>query len=1227
MAKFKDPVLKQIVDDLAIQNPTAPVIPVEMASLSDAVADATGLGDTNTRGTLTLTGDVNIPAGTMTVHYRRLELATLIGDPPPPVTFIGVESQSKTLEEILTALLPAALVPYILPELVDEGPYTLTRSSLPVAITPKATSQVLTPAGLTVGTMTVPADLSTFTTLNNIYPWAVFPTATDDPKEFVTKRILLANGYSEPLAASDFNLEVIQTPFDQGYGTHRTVKITVTAPGIYYTGEQTFRYSLADLGQNADGVNNPPTFTYTAGQTAADVIGAALAAKNKYFDPSDLVDMPLRPVRLGDYTSNDQSAVLCSDTSLVYAPGYTPMWIKATASHLYPYEEIIRFNVDVAGVKQILQTTNTGTMPVTIELLEKPAAFAPATLDVNASFNTTQSLPVGVYKIRITRPDSYRTKLTHRTSASSTTQIRVTEVFKAKGHSLQELYRYCTDLTVVHPGAFDEATDTYVASYLFGGCTGLTSLPAGVFDAMINCVNWSNALESTTGLKVYPAALFGFIKTFQPTLTNMFANAGPDDVTADLFQNIRYTQLSGLFNGATNIKTVAPGFIAAMDLKRETTSFSSMFFNCSSLQAIPEDLFVGVRNAVFLSDDPYFGYWSLASCFARCSSLTSIPAGLFEPLKERNLGNVLLTTTFEKCTGLTTLPSGLFDGLRFPTSPGLQGTFFDCTALATIPGDLFHNAVLGNAFGDKDSVFSNGAFMNTGLTAIPADFFANNEANVKGAKNLFWNTKITQVPAGLLDGCVAMETIAGMFQSCALLTTVPADAFSGAPNVLLMEGLFRECTSLASIPAGLFDAQTQATGVQYIFWNAALTSYPPALFANNTALVSAEGAFLNCPITGVPDNVFENHPALTTISHLFEGTDISGVGSGAFAGAPEITTVRSLFSDCELLASVPGDLFANQTKITNASGLFQHTEVLATVPAELFATNPLITDVSSLFAWAAGLTSIPAALLDGLTGITTIGSIARNCTALTAIPAGLFSDQTVIERFDQAFEGCTQITAIPNGLFASTTTAAKYFDSVFKGCTALTSIGTGLFGASNTAVSLMSIFEGCTALQVVPDQIFFAFTNITSLRFAFLNCYALTDVGRLVYNTTSVKIEIAGFLGGDLVNTGPAVYPNFTVADNVIDGSVVFNVGPYGFAEPFNRRGNWTKNIDNLFGANVRIPFEGNSAARGWMSDMPITGSGQAFITKHTVPTTQTGFFKNSTSLSDYATLPAWAKT
>ena len=1227
MAKFKDPVIKQIVNDLAIQNPGAPVIPVEMASLSDAVPDATGGGITNTRGTLTLTGDETIPAGTMTVRYRRLSLATLLGAANFNIEFEGVEAQAKTLEEILLKVAPAGMVSYVLPELVDEGPYNLTRDNSALTLTPQETSQLLTPDTVGLAVATVAVDIGAFTTVDDIYPWAVMPTATDDAKEFVTKRILLANGYSEPLSASDFALEVIPTPYDEGYGSYRTVKITITAPGIFYTGEQTFRYSLADIGFNADPTHNPATFTYTLGQSVADILGTALAANNKFFDPADIVDIPLRPARLADYTTNDASAVLCKHTSLVYAPGYSPIWVKATTDALYPYEEIIRFNVDIAGVKQILQTTNTGTMPVTIELLEKPGAFAPTTLAVDASFNTTQSLPVGVYKIRITRPDSYKTKLTHRTSSSSTTQIRVTEVFKAKGHSLQELYRYCTDLVTVHPGAFDEATYTYVASYLFAGCTSLASLPAGAFNGLTGCVNWSNALEGTTALTVYPAALFGFIKTFQPTLTNMFASAGPDNVSADLFANIRYTQLNGLFNAASNIKTVSPGFVAAMNLQREATSFSSMFYNCTSLQAIPEDLFVGVRNSVYLSDDPYFGYWNLSSTFARCSSLTSLPANLFAPLKERNLGNLLMTNTFEKCTGLTSIPQGFFDGLEFPTSPGLQGTFLDCTALTTIRGDIFHNAVLGNALGNKDSVFSDGAFQNTGLTAVPVDLFLNNEASVKGARHLFWGTQITEVPAGLLAGCVAMENIQGMFQGCALLTSVAPTAFSGAPNVLLMEGLFRDCTSLTSIPAGLFNAQTKATGVQYAFWDAGLTDFPSTLFDNMVALESAEGVFLGCPLTGVPNHVFVNHPALTDVSYAFSGTDITGIGADAFIGAPELTNVRALFGGCKLLTTVSVGLLSNQTKITNAAGMFQSTEVLTTVPASLFATNPLITDVNSLFSNAIGLTTIPAALLNGLENITTIVYFAYRCTALAAIPAGLFSGQYTIQRFESCFEGCTQITAIPNGLFASSTGTVQSLSNAFKGCTALVTIGTGLFGATNTPVDLTGIFQYCTSLQVVPDQIFFAFSNVTSLKFAFLNCYALTNVGRLVYNVVSTTINIAGFLGGDLVGTGPATYPDFTVADNVIDGSGVFSVGPYGFAEPFNRRGNWTKNITNLFGANVRIPFEGNAASRGWMSDMPITGNGQAFITKHAVPTSQTGFFKNSTSLSDYATLPAWAKT
>ncbi len=60
-------------------------------------------------------------------------------------------------------------------------------------------------------------------------------------------------------------------------------------------------------------------------------------------------------------------------------------------------------------------------------------------------------------------------------------------------------------------------------------------------------------------------------------------------------------------------------------------------------------------------------------------------------------------------------------------------------------------------------------FMNTGLTSIPEDLFANcpNATNFTGT---FCNTKITEIPEGLFKNCNKVESFLGTFANCTELT-------------------------------------------------------------------------------------------------------------------------------------------------------------------------------------------------------------------------------------------------------------------------------------------------------------------------------------------------------------------------------------------------------------------------------------------------------------------------
>lgn len=1253
MAAFKDNPLKQVVDDLNIQNASTIPAPLteDICELLNPIQDGTLGSFANTRATLKVNANaVGYPVGQIQVKYRRLVLDTLYDGLNQNLLFIGLGQQTVTLEDILKKL-DAGTAAYLLPLLVDQGPYVLTRDVQQIDLIPKTNSLVLDPQILVIQAATTAVDIATFPVVDNINPFTTYDPVNfpfpgvdatlDEIKELIVARIFRANTYTTPLAIEDM---IIEPLVDDGmeidtlpkYGAAKKIRVTVIGDDNFYKGTNVFRYYLRDpiytIDPNAVG---QVVLTMAPGQSLREAAVAAINAKGSYANLNEFLDTGFKLVRDADFTYADTTTLFGTDDSWVFAGGRSMLnaYLKVVTPFAIPFEEIYSFAVDTAGIKRLYgSVTNLAQWPLTVELLEKPAEFAPTTLDINpATAYTLVSLPVGNYKVRITRTDSYKSQLQHKTQPFSLPEdVRITEVHKAKGHILAGLYGYQAGLTTIHEGAFDEAIYCYNAYRLFGECPAISSLPEGLFDNMTNCYNWEQCLSGTTALRVVPDELFGFLKVVKPNCTRIFGNAGPDHLPGTLFKNARWLQMGDLMNSCSMIKTVGAQFIKNMNIQMESASFGGMFFGCSALQEIPVDIFDGIggpNNTLYLPGDTTW-YWSFMSTFSRCTSLTSIPEGLFDPIVALGINaNSTFQTMFSECSALTTLPSGMFRGMNTAKKYwSMAGLFYNCGALTTLPEDLFDGFQLYGALGDPDNYSSQGAFQSTGLTAIPENLLQfGDPATISGVRYAFAYTKISTIPAGLFANCPALKDLQLCFMGCSLLTNVPVSLFQGCPNVLKMEGVFRTTPLLTSVPAGLLDPCTKTTTMVTLFWECGITAIPPGLFDQCVALENVESMFLSSGLVGPIDNVFINQPALTNAINVFGTTKITSAGSNVLSGAPEIVNVRGFFSYCKQLATVHKDIFKFNTKITNANSMFFSTEALTTVDVDLFNNQPLLADISLMFGFAKGLTTLPEQLFNRIPfRLVNISQFATRCDNLEAIPYDFFSGGLGITNAGDVFSYCPKITKVPTLIFGNMQTCTN-FSSAFKGCTLLNTIENDLFAINSVPCDISNIFSDCPALTVVPDGIFFALKNITKMNFAFLNCPALTTVGRLVANELSTKIEIGGILGGDLVGTGPSPYPDLTVADNLITSTIAMQFGAYGFILPFNRRNLFTKNIDNLFGANCRFVIA-TFETKGYFANMKVTGNGTNFIAKHQVPTTSNGFFTGSTTLSDYATLPAWAK-
>ncbi|MNU19719.1 hypothetical protein D3C71_79520 [compost metagenome] len=1235
MAKFKDNPLQQVVDDLNIQNvATIPVpLKVENCELVNPIADAT-LGEfANTRGTLrVVTGADGYPVGEMQVTYRRLKIQTLAGGASQNVTFVGVPTQTKTLEEILQRFMPGSAA-YVLPELQPMGPFDLTRTVTTVTLTPKPGSLVLAPEPLVLNVSTVNVDIGTFTQLEGLGIWlgipaAPFPAFGADTTQDLLNRLMASNGHAEPLLKEDV---IITSDPDYAHYTLNRVTLQVTNPDSYYSGTNTFTYYRNSV-QNVLGSSNQEIYlTYDSAKDLRQNITDMFQSRNVAFDPADIEDTPIKPVRQVGFNANgitpwDYTEVLFVPGSLYMGGGASLLGgqtLRMVNNDLYPFEAIVSFNVATAGVKNLFTTTNGTTMPVTIELLEKPVAFAPTTLDVNTSFNTLQSLPVGSYKIRITRPDSYKTPLRFNNFSNS---ALVTRIFKVKGHDLTQMFYSCPSLVTIDAGSLDECTYAYKADSMFSACANLASLPNGLLNSLQRCFTFYGIFNQTSSLHVVPDDLFAFIRGYDVKVAGLFEQAGPTIVPANLFKDVHFIDLRAVFRVASNIQQVSGDLITNMNLKRRT-GVTEMFDRCSSLQAIPANLFANLLPPKTLNYlIGYQGDWDFSSCFKGCSSLTTIPETLFTNLFESTgYRYACFSSTFNGCTSLTDIPQHLFRGAKAPGAQLFTSTFQGCTSLTTIRADLFHETLLrtDDPFWTDSWSFRTlmQTFEGSGLTTLPVGMFTNN-TDITNLYYTFKGTKITEIPVGFLQGLTQVNELTGLFNVCSQLASLPDDLFDHTPLLAKASDMFYQCIALASLPVGLFDLATKLSITEGMFTNSGLTSLPAGLFANNAELTDVSSMFYNCKLAGVLDNIFTNQPLLTDASTVFAQNFITQVGANVFSGAPAITSLSSAIAYNQPLTVVHPDLLKYQTALQVASYLFAGCIGLTTVPGTVFAQCPEITEANWLFNNCTGLTSIPATLFANSKKIISLVGLASGCVQLPSIPAGLFAGLDKVERIYQAFTGCVTLAAVPNELFKDLVLCRDY-SNCFQNCTALATIGTNLFGLSTAAVTLEEMFEN-TAITVVPDGIFFNLKNITSLSGVFCDNPQLVTVGRLVQNTVSTRIYVDAIISG--FQRAPTVYPDLAVADNLIDSMIPVTLTTLNFGRPFDRRSLWTKDITNLFGANCKIVLA--SINKDWFRTTKVVGSGATFITKHQIAATSgtPALFTGVTTLNDYASLPAWSK-
>jgi hypothetical protein len=504
-------------------------------------------------------------------------------------------------------------------------------------------------------------------------------------------------------------------------------------------------------------------------------------------------------------------------------------------------------------------------------------------------------------------------------------------------------------------------------------------------------VDWGNGLIetfTTTGIKTRTYATIG---SYTVKIRGSFSANGNIRLGTSTEEKSRVW--------STSIIPTIPGL----------TSFSYTFFECASLESIPEGLFA--NNTAVTSFD---------NTFLFCTSLTSIPPNLFA----NNTAATNFNNTFASCTSLTSIPSDLFNNNVIATN--FSGTFDSCNYLINVPANLFANNIAATDF---SNVFGSVILTTTtysNLLINIASNAANRQNNVPfGGGASFYN----------LAGQTARQTLQAKgwtFNDLGLevttwdlnIITFPFSAFSIDLSTLT------SCNFTIDWGDGNVETFTTPGTKTHIYFfggnytvklNGSFSSFgnisilTPSLlqsvsvipFINNLGKINLSFSSLEF----IPENLFINNPQITDFSFCFQGTLITSIPENLFANNINATSFEQCFAENNLLTTIPSNLFANNTAVTTFRSTFSSCPLLTSIPSNLFSNNVLVNSFLGCFSNCTSLTSIPAGLFESNTSVTTFSSTFQNCISLTSVPADLFFNNTAATSFGACFLGVTLTTA------------------------------------------------------------------------------------------------------------------------------------------------------------------------------------------------------------------------
>jgi hypothetical protein len=286
--------------------------------------------------------------------------------------------------------------------------------------------------------------------------------------------------------------------------------------------------------------------------------------------------------------------------------------------------------------------------------------------------------------------------------------------------------------------------------------------------------------------------------------------------------------LSCAFRYCIRLKEIPPNFLPAGATTIGDEFLTMTFTDCYALETIPGDFLDGPAKATSIGNN--FLYQTFYNENGTTNKITSIPENFASRIT--SVGDYFMRNTFERCTNLKTIPTNFL-----PQNPTGIGTYF-----------------------------LNATFLNTGVTAVPADFIPASYKTFSVEEFLnytFGNvTTLTSVNLDFLKNVNAGDynAFAGMFSGCSNLTRATIPYFNTNGNDLFA-GMFENTGNnfVLNITGG-----SSASEVLLVYESAGLTNDKvAAIYVDNAALVTAYRAGNSsnlCDFSAIDDSKIQVRP-------------------------------------------------------------------------------------------------------------------------------------------------------------------------------------------------------------------------------------------------------------------------------------------------------------------------------------------------------------------------------